>query len=177
MTLTMNEEWKAVPCYKDRYEVSSFGRVRVSPDAPQTTGMTRGRLLNRQIGNAGYERVWLTRNGRTSAYYVHRLVASAFHGEPTPGQQVAHLDGGKLNNRADNLIWATSKENNAHKKLHGTAQCGERHPCAKMTEAGVRAARAMHSSGRDAYSLARLFGVHPSTMQDIVAGFIWKHVV
>ncbi len=43
---------------------------------------------------------------------VHRIVATAFHGEPpTKGHVVDHIDTNKRNNRPDNLRWVTRLEN------------------------------------------------------------------
>jgi hypothetical protein len=43
---------------------------------------------------------------------VHRIVASAFHGEPPTKEHVVdHIDTNKQNNRPDNLRWVTRLEN------------------------------------------------------------------
>jgi HNH endonuclease len=43
---------------------------------------------------------------------VHRIVATAFHGEPpTPEHVVDHMDTNRCNNRPDNLRWVTKLEN------------------------------------------------------------------
>lgn len=43
---------------------------------------------------------------------VHRIVATAFHGEPpTPEHVVDHIDTNRQNNRPDNLRWLTRLEN------------------------------------------------------------------
>lgn len=48
--------------------------------------------------------------------FVHRLVAESFLG-PSNGLEVNHLDGDTLNNRADNLEWATPQDNKLHAVL------------------------------------------------------------
>ena len=60
------------------------------------------------------------KNGK-GAYYVHRVVLSAFGGmPPTPQHCAAHSDGDRTNNAASNLRWATRKENERDKLNHGT---------------------------------------------------------
>jgi len=51
---------------------------------------------------------------------VHRFICAAFHGKPTDGQEVAHLDGVCTNNNPENLKWVSHKENMHHKIAHGT---------------------------------------------------------
>lgn len=54
---------------------------------------------------------------------IHRIVATAFHGEPpTPKHVVDHIDTNRRNNRAENLRWLTRLENallnpNTRKKI------------------------------------------------------------
>lgn len=43
---------------------------------------------------------------------IHRIVATAFHGEaPSPNHVVDHLDTNRKNNRPENLCWKTREEN------------------------------------------------------------------
>lgn len=60
-----------------------------------------------------YEKVSITLYGNYTAYYIHRLVASAWL--PLPKNIdciIHHIDGNSLNNRAINLIWLTPAEHN-----------------------------------------------------------------
>ncbi len=44
-------------------------------------------------------------------YYIHKLVAELFvPGKSSSRYKVAHRNGNNLDNRADNLVWATYKE-------------------------------------------------------------------
>lgn len=46
-----------------------------------------------------------------SSHVVHRIVALAFHDQPTEDYVVDHIDTNRQNNRADNLRWVTRLEN------------------------------------------------------------------
>lgn len=69
----------------------------------------RGRPLVPTLVN-GYECVTLSAPGRKMSRRVHRLVAAAFLPNPEGLPHVAHLDGNRRNNRAENLVWTTLSE-------------------------------------------------------------------
>jgi len=53
---------------------------------------------------------------------------------------------------------------------------GESHGSAKLTEEKVVEIRRRHSEGEAVKALAAEFGVNPSTVSNIVARRIWKHI-
>ena len=112
------ECWRDVVGYEGFYEVSSFGRVRrIAVGAGNTP-----RLRHLSLGTSGYLSLVLSKRNVKKNHMVHRLVAICFIGHPPSAvHQVAHADGDKLNNFADNLRWATPRENNFDKYSHGTA--------------------------------------------------------
>ena len=57
----------------------------------------------------GYLQVYLS--GIRIPQFVHRLVAKAFIPNPENKPCVDHINGNKLDNRIENLRWATNKEN------------------------------------------------------------------
>lgn len=106
----LKEVWRPIPG-EEEYMVSSLGRVsNLMPDKhdnqSNNTIMYTGKIKVTTLRD-GYPRVKL----RGKAYTVHRLVAAAFLGPCPDGMEVRHLDGNKLNNRADNLAYGTHSEN------------------------------------------------------------------
>jgi hypothetical protein len=97
------ESWKDVANYSN-YEVSTFGNVR---------NKNTGRIL-KPANQGGYYNVGLS-NVKTKSVSIHRLVAIAFIPNPENKLHVNHIDKNSLNNKLENLEWATPKENNIHK--------------------------------------------------------------
>lgn len=105
----MEEIWKDVKGFDNKYQVSSLGRVRSFAKGKN------GTLLKPCI-NHGYECVGLYKRGnKTHSFPVHRLVAEAFVPNPNNYNTVNHIDENKLNNNADNLEWCTFEYNISYK--------------------------------------------------------------
>lgn len=63
--------------------------------------------------NKGYPQVTISIQNKITLWLVHRLIASAFHGQPK-GLEVNHKNGVKDDNRPENLEWVTRSENHIH---------------------------------------------------------------
>ena len=99
----MNEQWRPVAGFDNRYEVSDRGRVR---------RVETGRVM-RPANLQGYRRVELS--PPPTKVLVHRLVAMAFLGDPTVGkEQINHKNGERADNRVLNLEWCNQSENLLH---------------------------------------------------------------
>ena len=65
---------------------------------------------------------------------AHRLVAAAWHGEPSEGYWALHRNDNPLDNRPENLYWGTPKENTRDAVVNGghrnvqKTQCPNGHP-------------------------------------------------
>lgn len=102
----MKEIWKDIPGF-DGYQVSNFGRVKSLPRA----GHHKKEIIMREFMiNSGYKSVTINKKNKT----IHRLVAEIFVKNPYNKEQVNHINGDKMDNRASNLEWVTQKENIMH---------------------------------------------------------------
>lgn len=90
--------WKETNCTrwgKIVWKISNYGEVYKNDE-----------LFECRIDKCGYKRV-------TGGYMLHKLVAELFLEKPISDEKLTidHIDGDKLNNRADNLRYCTQKEN------------------------------------------------------------------
>lgn len=152
MTSRLYEEWRAVPGFEGFYEVSSLGNVRSIDRVIETsTGKTvrlRGRTMAQPVRN-GYPVVTLSRSGKPTLFYVHRLVALAFLGEPQPGIIARHLNDVKTDNRVENLAYGSQVDNMADMKANSGHYESKRETCPRghalvrpnLTQSSLRVGR------------------------------------
>lgn len=164
----LNRKWKH---YDGKYEVSNYGEIR---------NAISKRVLRQTLAN-GYCICVCSFGGRDKkrAIKIHRAVAELFVDNPYGLPEVNHIDGNKLNNRADNLEWCTRSENISHAYKTGLEipVLGENKPNAVLTDGAVRFIRKMYKArDRDygARALARRFGVHHSSIEHVVHNTTWR---
>lgn len=136
------------------------------------------RLLTPDIDQKnGYLRVRIG-GKRGKRYLLHRLVLEAFVGPCPPGHEGSHYpDRDRANCRLDNLRWELRSANHLRKREHGTIVRGTRHHNAVLNPEKVRQARRLASGGLTQKAIAQTFGVSKATIQSVLAGETWGHVI
>ncbi len=181
-----NEEWREIPFEKGalrkRYAVSNYGRViSYCSDGFSDASIVKGGTLK------GYKTLPLRPFGKSSTFYVHKLVAQQFIEKSQDDQTfVIHLDYNKCNNFVENLRWANKKDMFEHQQgnpcvLEGREKMKGRKPCegAKLTDTQVMLLKRRISDPRRKTRLkiiARQFGISEIQLHRIKRGENWAHI-
>ncbi len=167
----MREEvWLPIKETDGLYEVSNNGNV---------CKHVNGRRILLKVNFSGpYGKVGLYPPGcKGLTRQVHKLVCTAFHGDPQDFQVVRHLNGDRYDNRAENLIWGTPEQNCQDSIRHRIHQ-GSNNGRSKLTERQVLAIKSILSQHADISRnlLAKALGVSRTTIGHIEKGRQWSHV-
>ena len=128
MTAANVEEWRPVPGFEGKYEVSNEGRVR---------SLVKGepRVLSQWAVQTGHLKTRVGGRALKAGRYVHQIVLEAFVGpRPFDTAVTRHLNGDPTDNRVENLAWGTQTENLYDSVRHGThwaankTHCPRNHP-------------------------------------------------
>ena len=171
-----HEIWQPIPTLSP-YFASNLGRIaKKIPHKTDTIMWTRVQK--------GYERLLLTVEANVRKdFLVHRLVAMAFHGLPTPDRkEVNHIDGNKTNNIPENLEWVSRSENLRHyyHQLNGMDHRprGDKQWQAKFTDEDVRLIRQMRHDGASTMQIRDRLGkpVTATNICNIIHGRTYSHI-
>lgn len=110
------EVWRPVVGFEGYYMVSNLGRIK------SLHKRYEGLILTPYDEGHGYRMVDLYKDNIKQKCRVHRLVAMAFIPNPLNKREVDHINFIRDDNRACNLRWATSKENQNHKQYITASQ-------------------------------------------------------
>jgi hypothetical protein len=198
ITTIEEEVWKPIPGFQGKYSVSNLGNIRCENHLRPSEF---GRIMRPFLTDSGYARINLSGPNGRRHFFVHRLVALAFIGEPPEGHVINHIDHNPLNNRLSNIEYVTQREN-IHKsidagrwdhvdrsrpRVSGDAhplrrrpelvRRGEKSTSAKLTAEQVKEIRAKHANQHiGARRLAKEYGVSPSAIKFILARRNWAHL-
>ena len=111
---------KVIEGYNGRYVISDEGEIESN---------ARGRKLKKSLtGNVNmrnnlYHSVGLTNpEGKVERHRVHRLCAQYFLPNPENKPYVRHINGDRLDNRVENLIWVDTYEHMVGRKRNRTTK-------------------------------------------------------
>lgn len=171
------EIWKDVVGYEGLYQVSNLGRVK-----SLARKINRGQYIEDRgdvfmtlfLNRQGYFTVMLSKNGKKKQHRVHQMVARAFIPNIENKEMINHIDCNTQNNRVENLEWCTNSENQLHAIANGLKRdIGVNHNLSKLKQEDVRFIREHYKFRDKIYntrSLAEMFNVSKSTINDIVLG-------
>lgn len=149
----------------DKYEVSSYGRVRRVAD----------KFVFKITDNgAGYKKVALTPRGTKNLknFYIHRVVADCFHPNPDNLPQVNHKPSGlgKFDNRQEHLEWCSEKDNilDAHRNGQMVNRTVHNTSTDMKSDEFVEAMYRRYKDTGVVGATAREFGVSRTTLSSIV---------
>ena len=164
------ETWRPIPSLPE-YLASSHGRImRIPYEAPMTNGGSRIYGGEPTQGVLAEGRYRFQFNGKN--YKIHRLVCEAFSGPAPDAKSVCmHLNEEATDNRPENLMWGTQKENLAAPGFR--AYLRRRSTKAKINTEQARHIKYGAMSGKAA---ADQYGISVSTVSNIRGGRAWRHV-
>ncbi len=106
-----NKKWKQIPFMDIFMEASISGEIR--------DGVTKNKICIYKR-KSGYEQFSALVNGKLKTVYVHRCVLAAHN--PIDGYEkldVHHKDHNPSNNKLNNLVWCTPRENAIYSLIDG----------------------------------------------------------
>ena len=134
------------------------------------------------ILRTGYGAIGIERQGISYSARVHRVIWTAAHGPIADDLNVLHRCDNRRCANLDHLFIGTKAENAEDMKRKGRGAQGDRngihHRKVRLTEYDVIRIHALYQGG--GYTQERLaaeFQVHPLTIQSILVGRSWRHVV
>lgn len=165
-----------------RMHVPSFTRV-------QGEGKNKKRRFRGTwISKNGYKTMHLNALGEQWRFTVARVLCWLHHGPPpTASHVVDHINRKKLDDRPQNLRWATPSQNATNcylspkgregRRIGGSRRKGEKNPQHKLTEDEVLEIRgASVHKGLSQKKIAGIFGISGSNVSLIINRKRWKHI-
>lgn len=166
----MNQYFKEIEGTEGFYFVNCHGDVlSLKSGAPK--------ILKPHIQE--YATVRIRVNGdKSKKKKVHRFVAKCFVPNPDNKLLVNHIDGNKLNNKAENLEWVTGLENAQHAKRMGLYLQGGDNGQAKHSNEQVIALRQFRKDFPKVTlkDIAWAFRINYNTLLDIIYNKHWKEI-
>ena len=100
--------WRSISGFEGLYSISNTGTI-ISHHKRNAN-----KVITQRNDRGGYKTVRLSKNGKVSTQFVHRLMALTFIDSLFGKKFVNHIDGDKQNNSVENLEWVSHSENMIH---------------------------------------------------------------
>jgi hypothetical protein len=174
----MSEEWRDIPGFEGKYQVSTLGNVR-SIDRTVGSRVYSGRILRPRLEKRGYLRLTLSSGSFRKTDSVHRLVAIAFIENPQNLPAVNHIDGNKTNNKLENLEWVTHSQNSNHAVDTGLFDhiSGEGSHLSKFKNEDILEVVNLLKEGKTPSEVSRITKISRPVCAKINLGKAWRRVL
>lgn len=176
---TIREVWRDIKDYEGLYQVSNTGRVRSVNRTVETQAGARtykSRILKKFIGTDGYYHVTLSRVGTLQTIKISVLMARAFIPNPENKLIVSHINDVKLDDRLDNLEWATRLENGKRAVENERSCKGNKNAMSVLTESDIPVIRRRIKNKEKIQKIAKDYDVAINTIYNIKYNMRWAWV-
>ena len=109
-------------------EIQGYENYLIYPEG-RVYSKKNDKFLKHHIGTTGYYYVSLCKDGKAKKYKIHRLVAIHYIPNPDNKPQVDHINRNTLDNRVENLRWATRSENMQNTGKYNNNTSGHKNIC------------------------------------------------
>lgn len=124
-----------------------------------------------------YFHVSLSRIGqKRKSVLLHLIVIKTFRGNPKRHRQCRHLNDDRTDNRIENLVWGTAKQNGRDRVRNGKTARGAKNGGAKLTADQVVTIRERFSSGATYREVCQEFQIAYNTAYRIKHGMSWANL-
>ncbi|MGH1520548.1 NUMOD4 domain-containing protein [Chryseobacterium sp. JK1] len=168
-----NEEWKDIPGYAGRYEVSNYSRIKSNVKKIPI-------ILKKVFENGRFKVVLVSKRGVQKKEFCGRLTAIAFIREPEENEVLLYENNNRLLDISDNLKWISKKESIASARSNGsysnTFNKGINNGMAVLTKDEVLKIREMRRSGKTCREIKDAFNVSIRSIEKVVYKETWKNI-